>query len=283
MVAGVEAIHGEVPDSKRSFLRSVSLHVVVCGKVIPDSSVTLQIDPGTKRLVRKDVPHELDAAAAAGVEEGLRLVEKHGGSVTFITMGISDATIGIRRALAMGATAAVHLCDETLAGSDTLGTAKALAAAARRAPFDLVICATESSDSYSGIVPLQIASLLGIPPLTFAREVLVDGDSVTIHRQSETGYTVVTAKLPALISVTSGINEPRYPQLKGIMAARKIEITTLKAADLGLNASDVGESGARERVLTVGPPPSREGGRVIQDQGDGGKQVADFLAAIGVI
>ncbi len=261
------------------------MHVVVCGKVIPDASVTLQIDPATKRLKRKDQPHELDPAAASAVEEALRLTEKHGGSVTFVTMGIADVTVGIRRALAMGATAAVHLLDDALAGSDTLGTAKALAAAIKKqaGDFDLVICATESSDSYSGIVPAQVAYFLGIPALTFARQVSVEGKALTIHRQSETGYAVVTTELPALVSVTSGINEPRYPQLKGIMAARKIEIATLTAADLGLGSDQVGESGARERVLSVGAPPPRAKGEVIQDTGDGGKRVAEFLASVGVI
>jgi electron transfer flavoprotein beta subunit len=259
------------------------LHIIVCGKVIPDSSVTLEIDPATKRMRRKDVPHELDPAAASAVETGLRLVEQHGGSVTFVTMGIPDATVGIRRALAMGATAAIHLVDSAFAGSDTLGTAKALAAAIRRETYDLVICATESSDSYSGIVPVQIAHLLGIPPLTFANEVSVEGSTVTIHRQSETGYSVVTAELPALISTTSGICEPRYPQLKGIMAARKIEIRAYAAADLDLGPDQVGESAAREQVLTVGPPPTREAGRVIQDDGTAGVQIADYLASVGVI
>jgi electron transfer flavoprotein beta subunit len=261
------------------------VHVVVCGKVIPDASVTLQIDLDTKRLKRKDQPHELDPAAASAVEEALRLTEKHGGSVTFVTMGIADVTVGIRRALAMGATAAVHLLDDALAGSDTLGTAKALAAAIKKqaGDFDLIICATESSDSYSGIVPAQIAHFLGIPALTFARQVSVEGNALTIHRQSETGYSVVTAELPALVSVTSGINEPRYPQLKGIMAARKVEIVTFRAADLGLGSDQVGESGARERVLSVGAPPPRAKGEVVQDGGDGGKRIAEFLASVGVI
>lgn len=259
------------------------MHVIVCGKVIPDSSVILEIDASTKRMRRKDLPHELDPAAASAVETGLRLVEQHGGTVTFLTMGTSDATVGIRRALAMGATAAIHLMDDVFAGSDTLGTAKALAAAIRRETYDLVICATESSDSYSGIVPVQIAQLLGIPPLTFANQVSVEGNVLTVHRQSETGYSVVTAELPALVSTTSGICEPRYPQLKGIMAARKIEIRGCTAADLDLGPDQVGEAAARERVLAVGPPPTRAAGRVIEDQGDGGVQIADYLASLGVI
>jgi electron transfer flavoprotein beta subunit len=259
------------------------VNIVVCGKVIPASSVTIELDPNTKRMVRKGVAHELDPAAASAVEEGLRLTEKHGGTLTLITMGISDATIGIRNALAMGAASAVHILDDAVAGSDTLGTAKLLAAAIKKQPFDLVICATESSDSYSGIVPGQIAYFLGIPPVTFAKEITVDGRRITIKRQSETGFDIVESSLPALVSVSSGINEPRYPQLKGIMAAKKKEIKVCTATDLGVAPDQVGEKGARERVLTIGRPPKRQAGRVVTDEGEGGKQIADFLAEIKVI
>jgi electron transfer flavoprotein beta subunit len=148
-------------------------------------------------------------------------------------MGTSDATIGIRNALAMGAASAVHILDNAVAGSDTLATAKILAAAIKKQAFDLVLCATESSDSYSGIVAGQIAYFLGVPPVTFAKEITVEGDQISIKRQSETGYDIVAAKLPALVSCSSGINEPRYPQLKGIMAAKKKEIKVYTASDLG--------------------------------------------------
>jgi electron transfer flavoprotein beta subunit len=259
------------------------LNIVVCGKVIPASSVTIEIDPNTRRMVRKGVPHELDPAAASAVEEALRLTEKHGGIVTLVTMGISDATIGIRNALAMGVTSAVHILDDAVAGSDTLGTAKILAAAVKKQPFNLVICATESSDSYSGIVPGQIAYLLGIPPMTFAKEILIDDDRIAIKRQSESGYDLVESSLPALVAVSSGINEPRYPQLKGIMAAKKKEIKLYTAADLGLPPDQVGEKGAREKVLAVGRPPKRQAGKVVVDEGEGGKQIADFLAEMKVI
>ncbi len=259
------------------------MNIVVCGKVIPASSVTIEIDQNTKRMVRKGVPHELDPAAASAVEEALRLTEKQGGTVTLVTMGISDATIGIRTALAMGVTSAVHILDDAVAGSDTLGTAKILAAAIKKQPFDLVICATESSDSYSGIVPGQIAYFLGVPPMTFAKEILIDQDRISIKRQSESGYDLVESSLPALVAVSSGINEPRYPQLKGIMAAKKKEIKVYTAADLELPADQVGEKGAREKVLTVGRPPKRQAGKVVVDEGEGGKQIADFLAEIKVI
>lgn len=259
------------------------MNIIVCGKVIPASSVTIEIDPSTKRMVRKGVPHELDPAAASAVEEGLRLTEKHGGTVTLVTMGIGDATIGIRSALAMGAASAVHILDDAVAGSDTLGTAKVLAAVIKKQPFDLVICGTESSDSYSGIVPGQVAHFLGVPAVTFAKEVSIDGNKLTIKRQSESGYDVVEATLPALVTTTSGINEPRYPQLKGIMSAKKKEIKIYTAADLGLGPDQIGESGAKEKVLTVGRPPKRQGGQLITDEGQGGTQIAEFLAELKII
>ncbi|MDP3768041.1 MAG: electron transfer flavoprotein subunit beta/FixA family protein [Dehalococcoidia bacterium] len=259
------------------------MNILVCAKVVPIASVTIQIDPATKRIVRKDAAQELDPQAAKGVEEALRLTEKHGGSVTVVTMGGEDATIGIKSALAMGAAAAIHLSDPALAGSDALGTAKALAAAIRKVPFDLVLCATESSDSYTGLVPGQLAQLLGIPPLTFATSLTVDGNQVTIKRQSEGGYDVVTAELPALVTVTTGINEPRYPTLKGIIGAKKKEIRKYTAADLGLGPAEVGEGGAREKVLTVGRPPARPRGTIIKDEGEGGKQIASFLANLKLI
>ncbi|HLN85257.1 MAG TPA: electron transfer flavoprotein subunit beta/FixA family protein [Candidatus Limnocylindrales bacterium] len=256
---------------------------MVCGKVIPASTVIIEIDANSKRMVRKGVPHELDPMAASAVEEGLRLTEKHGGSVVLVTMGSSDATIGIRNALAMGATSAVHILDDAVAGSDTLATAKLLAAAIAKQPFDLVLCATESGDSYSGIVHGQIAQLLGIPPLTFAKEITVDGDKVAIKRQSESGYDVVESTLPALVACSSGINEPRYPQLKGIMGAKKKEIKVYSAADLGFTPDQVGEKGAREKVLTIGRPAKRQAGKAVVDEGEGGKQIVDFLAEIKVI
>jgi electron transfer flavoprotein beta subunit len=259
------------------------LNVVVCGKVIPASTVTIEIDANTKRLARKGVPHELDPAAASAVEEGLRLTEKHGGTVVLVTMGTSDATIGIRNALAMGVTSAVHILDDAVAGSDTLGTAKLLAAAIKKQEYDLVLCATESGDSYSGIVHGQIAQLLGLPPLTFAKEISVEGGGITIKRQSESGFDIVESALPALVACSSGINEPRYPQLKGIMAAKKKEIKVYTAGDLGLSPDQVGEKGAREKVLTIGRPPMRQAGKAVTDEGEGGKQIADFLAEIKVI
>jgi electron transfer flavoprotein beta subunit len=259
------------------------MKVVVCAKVVPVTSVAVQIDPVTRRLVRQGVNQELDPQAAKALEEALRLTERHGGEVVVVVMGSDDATVGIKTALAMGAASAIHVSDAALAGSDALGTAKVLAAAIRKDPFDLVLCATESSDSYTGLVPGQLAQLLGIPALTFALSLSVDGTTATIKRQSEGGYDLVSAELPALVTVTTGINEPRYPTLKGIISAKKKPIRRCSVADLELAVGDLGEAGARERVLTVGRPPTRPPGRVIRDEGDGGKQIADFLAELKLV
>lgn len=259
------------------------MNIAVCAKCVPVSSVTIEIDASTRRVVREGVPHELDPAAASAVEEGLRLVEAHGGQVTVITMGRPSAIDEVRKALAMGAERAIHLSDEAFAGSDALGTAKALAAALRKESFDLVICAAESTDTSCGLVPGQLAELLGYAPLTFAKELHVEGSTVTIHRQTDDGYQVVQAELPAVVAVASGINEPRYPSLKGIMGAKRKEVLAYSAADLGLGADQVGESGARETVLSVGRPATRTAGQVVTDDGQGGKHIADFLAEMKLL
>src|SRR5579884_111090 len=258
------------------------VNIAVCAKSVPTSSVTIEIDPTTKRVIREGVPKELDPAAASAVEEGLRIVEAHGGEVTVVTMGPAEAVDDIRKALAMGAERGILITDAALAGSDTLATAKALAAAIKKGQYEMVICATEATDTYSGLVPGTMAELLGYTPLTFAKEVKVEGNKVIVHRQSPSGYQVVEAELPVLITTTSGINEPRYPSLKGIMGAKRKEIVEYTAADLGLDGQ-VGEGAAREKVLTVGKPPAREVGTIITDEGDGGIKIADFLAELKVL
>jgi len=258
------------------------LHIVVCGKVVPERTVPLDLDPTTGRLVRQGISHELDPAAEHALEAGIRLIEQHGGTLSFLTMGMAEIGVGIRKALQFGATSAVHLLDDAFAGSDTLGTAKALAAAIRRQTFDLILCGSESSDSAAGIVPAQLAQLLGIPALTFAQALELEGSSIVIRRQTAAGYTVAAAPLPALVSVVSSINEARAPNLKAIMAARRIEIETLSAADLGLAADQVGAAAARERVTDISRPPLPEPGLIVRDDGTGAQRILEFLAARGV-
>ncbi len=259
------------------------MNICVCAKYVPESTEAGKIDLSTRRLVRTEGPQELDTQAACALEEGLRLVEQRGGSVVLVTMGPEEAEQGVRRGLAMGADRGILISDPLLVGSDALATARALAAALRGEPFDLILCAAESSDSYTGLVPGMLAELLDLPQLTFAKQIEIEEGTATIHRQTAYGYQVVQAPLPALITVASGINEPRYPALKGVLAARKKEVRLLRAVDLGLDPDETGEAGARERVLAVEPAPRRAAGEIVADEGEGGKQIAEFLTRIKVL
>ena len=261
------------------------MQIIACVKQVPDPEVVqTRIDPDTRRLVREGVELVLDPGDEVALEEALRLAERTPDStVTVASMGPEKATDALRRALAMGAHDAVLVTDPQLAGSDSLGTAKALASAIRRRDFDVIFCATESTDGYTGMVPGMIAELLGIPHLSFVRQLDVSGGEITAHRVTERGYQVLASTLPVLVTVASGANEPRYPALKGIMAAKRKTIETLDTAALGLSTAEVGESGARERVLELMPVEERAAGQIFTDDGDGAVRLADFLQHIGTI
>jgi electron transfer flavoprotein beta subunit len=173
--------------------------------------------------------------------------------------------------------------DDALKGSDALSTAKVLAAAIKRANADLVIAATESSDGYTGTTPVQIAEILGLPSITFAKSVAIEGTSVKVDRQTEAGYDEVTAPLPALVTVTAGVVEPRYPSFKGIMAAKSKPVETLSVADLGLDASQVGALGGRQSITSVDEAEARNAGEVVVDEGDGAQRIVTFLENLKVI
>ena len=254
------------------------MKICVCVKQIPDPNTTLsKLDPATNRLMRTGVSLVLDPGDEGGVEAALLLQEKHGGEVIAVSMGPQTAQEALRRTLAMGADRAILISDPALAGSDSLGTVRALSAAIRREQPDLVICATESTDGYTGMVPGGIAQLLGMPALTFAREITISGDTCTIHRVTPTGYQVIEAVLPAVITVASGAYTPRYPSMKGIMASKRKPLDVESITDLGLSAQDVGEAGARERVVGVSKVEARAAGRVIKDDGVAAMAIADFL------
>src|SRR5581483_5412370 len=235
------------------------MHVAVCVKQIPDPAMPGELDPGTNTLKREG-KLILDESDSYGVEMALQLVDKAGsGEVTLVSMAPNNEVSGLRTALAMGAAKAVLVSDPALAGSDALSTAKVLAKAIERAgDVDLVLTATESTDGYTGTVPAQIAELLGWPSLTFAKHVDIADGKVTIQRQTEAGYDVVSASLPAVVSVTAGVVEPRYPSFKGIMAAKNKPVDQCTASDLGLGADQVGWAGARQTIVSVGAAPARE-------------------------
>lgn len=254
----------------------VALKIVVTVKQVPDpnSNLTLEADNTISR--EKEVV--LDPGDECGVEEGLQLKEAHGGEVVLVSMGPERAKDAIRKGLSMGADRGVLVADASLAGADALLTAKVLAAAIQREHPDLVICATESYDGSTGMVPPMLAELLGIPQLTFAKKVEVDGSTVKVHRQTADGYEVVEASTPALITVTAAIAEPRYASLKGIMAARSKEINQLSASDLGVEPGSPAET-----IDGIADAEARKAGEVIQDDGSAVDRIVQVLAAAKVL
>jgi electron transfer flavoprotein beta subunit len=255
------------------------MKIVVLVKQVPDS--------GTERRLRDD-DHAVDRAAADNlinemddyaIEEALRLQEAHGGEVTLLTMGPQPAAESIRKALSMGPDQAVHVRDDALAGSCAVATSAVLAAALRTLSPDLVLCGAESTDGRVQAMPHMLAERLGIAALTGARTLTVAGTTLTVERQTEEGYEVVTASAPAVVSVWDTINEPRYPSFKGIMAAKKKPVSVLSLADLGIDPGEVGAAGATSVVLGHQQRPARSSGQRIVDQGDGGVRLVEFLAA----
>ena len=255
------------------------MKIVVLVKQVPDSGTdrNLRTDDNTvDRGSANNVINEMDEYA---IEEALRLREAHGGEVVVLTMGPERAADSIRKALSMGPNGAVHVTDEALHGSCALATSKVLAATIAGEQPDLVLCGAESTDGRVQAMPHMIAERLGVAALTGARKLTVDGADLTIERQTDEGYEVVTAKTPAVVSVWDTINEPRYPSFKGIMEAKKKPVRTVSLADLGIAAGEVGFDGASSTVLEHSKRPPRQAGTRVIDSGDGGAQLVAFLAS----
>src|SRR4051812_47111802 len=248
------------------------MNIVVLVKQVPDTYSERKLRESDGGLDRDASDAVLDEINERAVEEALQLKEAHGGTVTVLAMGPQRATEAIRKALSMGADAAVHVSDEALAGSDAVGTARALAAAVRTVgDVDLVLAGNEASDGRSAAVPAMVAEVLELPALTHARTVAVEGTELTVRRETDDGVVVLRAALPAVVSVNEKINEPRYPSFKGIMAAKKKTVTTLSVADLGLDPSTVGAAGGRAAGGGGGgPPPAGPGGEGGGAEGGGG-------------
>lgn len=258
------------------------MKVIVCVKQIPDPATPGELDPATNQLKREG-KLILDESDSYGVEMALQLVDAAGGGeVAIVSMAPNDEMSGMRTALAMGAAQGVLVSDPALAGSDALTTAKILAAAVQRlGGADLVLAGTESSDGYTGTVPEQMAEVLGLPSVTFAKSVAVDGGSLKVDRQTESGYDEVTCPLPAVVSVTAGVVEPRYPSFKGIMAAKSKPVETVTAGDLGV--TPVGWAGAGQQISEVAQAPAREAGTVIEDDGEAFGKIVEYLEGLKVI
>ena len=250
--------------------------IVVTVKQVPDPTSSAVLEPDN--TLARDREVVLDPGDECGIEEGLRLKEAHGGEVVLVSMGPERAKDAIRKGLSMGADRGVLITDEQLAGADTLLTARALAAAIKPEQPDIVICATESYDGSTGMVPPMLAELLGVPQLTIAKQVEVDGSNIRVHRQTADGYQVVEASTPALITVTAGIAEPRYASLKGIMAARSKEIKQVGAGDLGVEKGQPAET-----IEGVVDAETRKAGEVIEDDGKAVEKIIQVLATAKVL
>lgn len=255
------------------------MHIVVLLKAVPIV--------GTERLdasfrTQRTAGLESNGNDEYLLEAALKLVEAHGGEVTLLTVGPAAATDALRKALAMGATRAVHVLDDAIAGSCALATMRILAAALRRLTFDLAFAGADTSDAQGGVVAAAVAATLGLPYLSYASRIepAPDGSSVRVHRLSAAGHDVLEAPTPAIVMGTQLLGEPRYPSLRGIMQARSKEIQTWSLADLGIDPGSVGQVGATTRVLAAEPPPARAGALIVREAPElAVARVVDFLAS----
>ena len=255
------------------------MNIVVLVKQVPDTESERRLVPGAGTLDRAAADGLINELDEYAIEEGLRIAGAHGGEVTILSMGPARAIESIRKALSMGADKGVHILDDALAGSDLLGTSAAIAGALGRIGFDLVILGSESTDARTGVLAAMLAERLGVPQLSYAAKVDVDGTAIAIQRLTEYGYDKVEAALPAVLSVVEKINEPRYPSFKGIMASKKKPVDVLSLDDVGADAAQVGLASAATEVVSFAKRPPREAGTIVTDHGDGGNKAAEFLAA----
>jgi electron transfer flavoprotein beta subunit len=254
------------------------MKIAVCVKQVPDAAAPKRLDPQTKRLDRS-VEGAINPFDVHAVEEALRIKEAGaGGEVVLVSMGPAKAGESLRKALAMGADRVVLVTDDAAEGSDLLGTAKALSAALAREEPDLVLFGQQSSDSDGAVLWAAVAEKLRRPVISQVAELTLPDGKARGKRQTEFGYDVIEAPLPAVVAVSDAINEPRYPSLKGIMGAKSKPQETVSSSDLGLNADEIGEAGKRTEVYAVGEPPPRGDSLKIEDDGAAAEKIVEYLA-----
>ena len=260
------------------------MNIVVCVKYVPDAQSDRtfnESDNTTDRLGVDGLLSELDEYA---IEAGLKLAENAAGAeeslVTVLTVGPDKAADAIKKSLQMGAHAGVHVKDEAIHGSDAVATSLILAEAIKKIGNpDLILTGMASTDGTMGVVPAMLAERLGLPQVTLAAQLTVEDGTATIRRDGDLASETITASLPAVVSVTDQINEPRYPSFKGIMAAKKKPVQTWTLTDLGIDAELVGLAAAWTKVESFAKRPPRAHGQVVTDEGDGGTKLAEFLSA----
>ncbi|MFP3912291.1 MAG: electron transfer flavoprotein subunit beta/FixA family protein [Desulfobacteraceae bacterium] len=244
------------------------MNIVVCLKQVPDTETQIKIGPDNKSIVTDDIKWVINPYDEFGVEEALQLKEKFGGEVTVVGLGPKRVTESIRTALAMGADKGILITDDALEGSDSLATAKALAAVLKDLEYDLIFTGQRGVDDDMGVVGPALAELLGIPNLSLIVKVEAaeDGKSVKVNRPVEGETLVIESSLPALITAQKGLNEPRYASLPGIMKAKKKPLEEKTLGDLGLDPAEFGEGARKLKILEMTPPPERAAGKIVEGE-----------------
>ncbi len=244
------------------------MNIIVCLKQVPDTETQIKIAPDGQSIVQDDIKWVMNPYDEFGVEEALRLKEKFGGEVTVVGLGPKRVTESIRTALAMGADKGILISDEALNGSDSLATAKALAAVIKDLDADLIFAGQRGIDDDMGVVGASVAEFLGIPhvSLVVKVEVAEDGKSLKAHRPVEGQTLVLESNLPVLITAQKGLNEPRYASLPGIMKAKKKPLEEKTLADLGIDAAEVGQNARKQKILQLSSPPERGAGKIIEGE-----------------
>ena len=272
---------GPKPDKPEGWIKTLKLrledlvirkedkvNIIVCLKQVPDTESQIKIGSDGKSIATDDIKWVMNPYDEFGVEEALRLKEKHGGEVTVVGLGPKRVTESLRTALAMGADKGILISDEALDGSDFLANAKAIAAAVKDLDYDLIFTGQRGVDDDLGLVGATIAELLGIPQLSIIVKVEVaeDGKSVKVERPIEGEALVIETNLPALITAQKGLNEPRYASLPGIMKAKKKPLEEKTLADLGLDSAEFGEGARKLKILELTPPPERAAGKIVEGE-----------------
>jgi electron transfer flavoprotein beta subunit len=257
------------------------MKVIVPVKRVPDTAGEKKIDPGDNTVDRESVETVLCPINEFSIEEAVRLKESADAEVKVLLVGPDSAQSVVRKALSYGLDGGIQVTDDAIAGSDAIGTARVIAAALEDEGFDLAIFGNAATDARTSLVPAAVAEILGVPSLTYARHLEVDGDKVVVHREHEEGWDVVESTLPAVVSVVEAINEPRYPSFKGIMAAKSKPLDQKALADVGGDAGQVGRDNANAVMFEFAPRPPKEAGTIIEDDGSGSaaSQLAEWLTS----
>lgn len=251
------------------------MNIVVCVKQVPDTT-EVKIDPVTNTLIRQGVPSIVNPFDKNAVEAALQLKEKHGGTVTVVSMGPPQAKEALKECLAMGADEAILLSDRAFGGADTLATSHTLAAGIKKLEnVDIILCGKQAIDGDTAQVGPEIAEHLGISQITYVAKIEVEGKTVRVEREHEEGYEVIEASMPVVMTVVKSINEPRYPTIKGTMKANRREIPTWTAQDITIDEKVIGLKGSPTQVRRIFTPPQRVQGQVIE--ADTAREAAQIL------